>query len=265
MTTVTLTGSGTVFNPATDDGNSYIFTDGSEMSFDSPGMNFVGSLSITNTNPLNSFGIEGAINQNLDDAPPGTPPVNVEVLGGLQISGDLGNNAELDDSMQPGTTLTVDGNSTFDFGGQFDVVALDNPGTPADTSVQLNGTTTLSALGSNTLDLSQNNVTGGTVIVNGENDGVELGGGQSGTKLTPTTGGFLTDGSGNTWTLTATGVVAENGTAVPGGSGTSALAIVSNVIYGQDANSGSWYTYSTANQVLGELRRPDPDSFRRRH
>ena len=256
MTTVTLTGSGTVFNPATDDGNSYIFTDGSEMSFDSPGMNFVGSLSITNTNPLNSFGIEGAINQNLDDAPPGTPPVNVEVLGGLQISGDLGNNAELDDSMQPGTTLTVDGNSTFDFGGQFDVVALDNPGTPADTSVQLNGTTTLSALGSNTLDLSQNNVTGGTVIVNGENDGVELGGGQSGTKLTPTTGGFLTDGSGNTWTLTATGVVAENGTVVPGGSGTSALAIVSNVIYGQDANSGSWYTYSTANQYWASSAAP---------
>jgi hypothetical protein len=248
MTTVTLIGSGTVFNPATDDGNSYIFTDGSELSFDSPGMNFVGGLSITNTNPLNSFGIEGAINQNFDDAPPGTPPVNVEVQGRLQISGDLGNEAELDDSMQPGTTLTVDGNSTFTYGGQFDVVALDNPGTPADTTVQLNGTVTLSPLGTNTLDLSQNNVVGGTVIVSGENDRVELGGDQSGTELTPASGGFLMDSTGNTWTLTPTGVVAENGTAVPGGSGTSALAIVSNVIYGQDATSGSWYTYSTTNQ-----------------
>ena len=152
MTTVTLTGSGTVFNPATDDGNSYIFTDGSELSFDSPGMNFVGGLSISNTNPLNSFAIEGAINQNFDDAPPGTPPVNVEVQDGLHISGDLGNDAELDDLMQPGTTLTVDGNSTFTYGGQFDVAALDNPGTPADTTVQLNGTISLSALGTNTLD-----------------------------------------------------------------------------------------------------------------
>ncbi len=248
MTTVTLIGSGTVFNPATDDGNSYIFTDGSVLSFDSPGMNFVGGLSITNTNPRNSFGIEGAINQSTDDAPPGTPPVDVEVKGGLRISGGLGNDAQLDDAMQPGATLTVDGNSSFNLGGQFDVVALDNPGTPADTTVQLNGTITLSALGTNTLDLSQNNVIGGKVIVNGENDSVELGGGQSGTKLTPNSGGFLKDGAGNRWTLTSTGVVDENGAAVPGGSGTSALAIVSNVIYGQDAASGSWYTYSPTNK-----------------
>jgi hypothetical protein len=56
------------------------------------------------------------------------------------------------------------------------------------------------------------------------------------------------DATGNTWTLTSAGVVDENGAAVPGGSGTSALAIVSNVIYGQDATSGSWYTYSTTTQ-----------------
>ncbi len=66
----------------------------------------------------------------------------------------------------------------------------------------------------------------------------------SSNELTPTSGGTLTDASGNTWTLTAAGGVDENGTPVPGGSGTSAFAIVGNVYYGQDATSLGWYTYS---------------------
>jgi hypothetical protein len=59
----------------------------------------------------------------------------------------------------------------------------------------------------------------------------------------------LTDSAGNTWTLTSAGVVDENGSAVPNGSGTAAVALVNNVIYGQDATSKSWYTYSTTSQT----------------
>jgi hypothetical protein len=67
-------------------------------------------------------------------------------------------------------------------------------------------------------------------------------------ELTPTSGSTLTDAAGNKWTLTSAGVVDENGTAVPGSSGTSAFAIVSGVDYGQDATSQSWFTYSPTSQ-----------------
>ncbi len=68
----------------------------------------------------------------------------------------------------------------------------------------------------------------------------------TGKEITPTSGGTLTDASGNKWTLTSAGVVDENGTAVPGGSGTAAFAIVGNSYYGQDAATRDWYTYSPA-------------------
>ncbi|WP_428488741.1 hypothetical protein [Rhodopila sp.] len=68
-------------------------------------------------------------------------------------------------------------------------------------------------------------------------------------ELTPASAGTLSDNAGNQWTLTSTGVVQENGTAVPGGAGTSALAIVGNVTYGQDANSKTWYSYSPTTQL----------------
>src|ERR1700684_2640147 len=66
--------------------------------------------------------------------------------------------------------------------------------------------------------------------------------------LTPTSGGTLTDASGNKWTLTSAGVLDENGAAVPNGSDTAAFAIVGNVYYGQDATTQDWYTYSPASQ-----------------
>ena len=66
--------------------------------------------------------------------------------------------------------------------------------------------------------------------------------------LTPTSGGTLTDASGNQWTLTSAGVVDENGTPLANGSGTSAFAIVDNVYYGQDATTQDWYTYSPTTQ-----------------
>ena len=67
--------------------------------------------------------------------------------------------------------------------------------------------------------------------------------------LTPSSGGSLTNSIGNLWTLTSGGAVDQNGTPVPGGSGTSALAIANGQIYGQDASSGTWFTYSTSSQL----------------
>ncbi len=67
-------------------------------------------------------------------------------------------------------------------------------------------------------------------------------------ELTPSSGGILTDAAGNKWTLTSAGVVEENGTPVPDGSGTSAFAIVGNLYYGQDATSQNWLTYSPTTQ-----------------
>jgi hypothetical protein len=78
----------------------------------------------------------------------------------------------------------------------------------------------------------------------------------SSNKLTPTSGGTLTDASGNKWTLTAAGVVNRNGSAIPGGSGTSGLAIVGNVIYGQDGKSQAWFTYSPTGQTWASSAAP---------
>jgi hypothetical protein len=75
-------------------------------------------------------------------------------------------------------------------------------------------------------------------------------------EITPTSGGTLTDSARNQWTLTSAGVVQENGVAVPGGSGTAAFAIVSNVLYGQDATSKAWFTYSTASQYWASSAAP---------
>jgi hypothetical protein len=186
MTTVTLTGSGTVFNPATDNGDNYIFTDASVLSFDIPGMNFIGSATLVNTNPLLSTTNQAEITQNPDDPAPGSAPVDVEIQGGLQISGGFANDvfgtAELDDTMQPGTGLTIDGTSNLNLGGVFRIVSLDEPGTPtADTTVRLTGTINESPLGTNIVDFSQTNLIGGTIVADGENDRIELGGDPSGT------------------------------------------------------------------------------------
>jgi hypothetical protein len=67
--------------------------------------------------------------------------------------------------------------------------------------------------------------------------------------LTPSSGGSLKDAVGNLWTLTPGGAVDQNGAPVAGGSGTSALAISNDQIYGQDANSGNWFTYSTSSHL----------------
>ena len=64
--------------------------------------------------------------------------------------------------------------------------------------------------------------------------------------LTPASGGSIRDGAGNVWTLSASGVVMENGSAVAGGAGTAKLTYVASTgtIWGQDANSGGWYAWT---------------------
>jgi len=62
--------------------------------------------------------------------------------------------------------------------------------------------------------------------------------------LTPTSGGSITDASGNVWTLSASGAVMENGSAVAGGGGTAQLTDAGSTIWGQDASSGNWYAWN---------------------
>jgi hypothetical protein len=77
--------------------------------------------------------------------------------------------------------------------------------------------------------------------------------------LTPTSGGTLTDSTGNKWTLSGTGSVQENGTPVPGGGGTAQLTLVGNVIYGFDASaSGQWYSYDPASKSWATSTNPIP-------
>jgi hypothetical protein len=64
------------------------------------------------------------------------------------------------------------------------------------------------------------------------------------TVLTPASGGSVTDGSGNSWTLSSAGETVENGTPIATGSGTSELTAVNGVIWGQAAAGGGWYTYA---------------------
>jgi hypothetical protein len=65
--------------------------------------------------------------------------------------------------------------------------------------------------------------------------------------LTLSSGGSITDSAGNVWTLTASGSVMENGVATPGGGGTSAITYQAGTIYGRDATTGNWYSYTVAN------------------
>ena len=66
--------------------------------------------------------------------------------------------------------------------------------------------------------------------------------------LTTGSGGSLKDAAGNTWTLTASGDVDENGATVPDGSNTAQFTIANNTEYGLDAAGSGWYTYSPASQ-----------------
>ena len=66
--------------------------------------------------------------------------------------------------------------------------------------------------------------------------------------LTLTSGGSLQDAAGNTWTLATNGDFDENGTSVPGGTGTAQFTIANDVEYGLDAQGSGWYAYSPTTQ-----------------
>ncbi len=55
--------------------------------------------------------------------------------------------------------------------------------------------------------------------------------------------GSFTDSAGNVYTITSALVAMENGTAIPGGAGTGAMAYVAPTVYGQDNASGNWFIW----------------------
>lgn len=65
-------------------------------------------------------------------------------------------------------------------------------------------------------------------------------------RITPGSGSF-TDGSGNVYSIDASSNAIENGSPITGGAGTSAMELYNGVVYAQDANSGSWYTWDQSN------------------
>jgi hypothetical protein len=61
--------------------------------------------------------------------------------------------------------------------------------------------------------------------------------------ITPGSGSF-NDAAGNVYTISSTGNADENGSAIPDGSNTGAMAYYNGTVYGQDASSGQWYTWN---------------------
>ena len=85
------------------------------------------------------------------------------------------------------------------------------------------------------------------------------------TVLTPTSGGSLTDGQGNIWTLTSGGIIDENGQAVPDGSDTASLTYVASTstVWGQDAASKLWYQWTGSGWTGATTASPGPGSRQR--
>lgn len=61
--------------------------------------------------------------------------------------------------------------------------------------------------------------------------------------ITPGAGSFK-DAAGNTYTLDAAGNALENGSPIPGGSGTIAMAYYDGTVCGQDRNTSQWYSWN---------------------
>lgn len=75
-------------------------------------------------------------------------------------------------------------------------------------------------------------------------------------KLTPTSGGSLTDNLGHIWTLSTGSQVFEDGTLVPNSNGTGVFAIVNGLYYGQDTQTGNWFTFSLVTQTWSAATAP---------
>src|SRR3954452_24630095 len=61
-------------------------------------------------------------------------------------------------------------------------------------------------------------------------------------RITPGRGSF-TDSAGNVYTIDSAGNAMENGNAMAGGGGTSAMELYNNIVYAQDSSSGTWFTW----------------------
>ncbi len=76
------------------------------------------------------------------------------------------------------------------------------------------------------------------------NGGGNGGSGANGpTVLTAGDSGTIIENDGTRLTITADGRIQQNGTDIPGGSGSKAVTYVGGVVWGQDANSGGWYQF----------------------
>jgi hypothetical protein len=99
-----------------------------------------------------------------------------------------------------------------------------------------------------------------TDVTSGGNNGGNGGNGSSGViYVTPGSGSF-TDASGNVYTLDAANNALENGKPMAGGSGTGAMEYANGIVYAQDEGSGTWYTWSQANDdwVQASSQPPSP-------
>jgi hypothetical protein len=70
-------------------------------------------------------------------------------------------------------------------------------------------------------------------------------------------GSTLTDPTGNVFSVDASGNAIQNGNLIPGGSDTSALALVRGQIEGQDSRSQEWFTWNGSTWIPGAA---GPDS-----
>jgi hypothetical protein len=114
-----------------------------------------------------------------------------------------------------------------------------------DSETTTNSTTTVTAGGGSSASAVTNNAAAPTLS-------------STLTQLTPSSGGSLKDSAGNLWTLTSGGAIDENGKAVPGGSGTSALTVANGTVFGQDngGHGGGWFSFSTASQTWAAAGSP---------
>lgn len=96
-----------------------------------------------------------------------------------------------------------------------------------------------------------NIVSGSTTVVSGSS-GVGGGAGVSGSPaiLTTSSGGQIVESNGTILTINSAGVIEQNGTAIPGGSGSSAVTYIDGVVYGQDSTTSNWYTWNGTQWTL---------------
>ena len=149
-----------VFDPATQNGTDFTFGNLSNMIF--PDGSVLGTLAMNNHTP-DGPRTEALTTQNDPDA-------TLEIQNGLQLTGPSG----LTSFMRQSDSLVLDADSHLTGGSAYSVQSFEGPPT-LDTTLLVNGTVTLDAIGKNTLNLQNINLIGGTIIQNGENDLTEIG------------------------------------------------------------------------------------------